>query len=47
MYTKCLEKHLSVGSLEKLIIIFKLFPSISSIAISVDILIYHIGDYIL
>lgn len=46
MYTKYLEEHLLVSSLEMLMIIFELFLSISSTATSV-LLIYHFSDYIL
>ena len=50
MYTKCLEGHLLVSTLKVLLIIFKLFASISSTFTSVDTLYFFItsnSDYIL
>ena len=50
MYTKCLEEHLLVSTLKVLLIIFKLFASISSTFTSVDTLYFFIisnSDYIL
>lgn len=46
MYTKYLEEQLLVSSPEMLMIIFKLFSSISFTATSA-LLIYHLSDYIL